>query len=83
VLFRAELDSIAATRGARVHYLIGSRVEHRMTAETLRRLVPDIASRDAYVCAPPGLAAAVRNALISAGVPRSRVHVEGFALADN
>ena len=82
VLFRAEFDSIAATRGARVHYLIGHRAEHPMTAETLRRLVPDVASRDAYVCAPPGLAEAVRNALTTAGVPRSRVHVEGFALAD-
>jgi predicted ferric reductase len=82
VLFGAELESIAARRGGRVHLLIGSRTEHPISAELLRRLVADIAGRDAYVCGPSGLAAAFQNALRAAGVPRARIHVEAFALDD-
>jgi predicted ferric reductase len=82
VLFRAELEALAARRGGRVHLLIGRRTEHPINAEVLRGLVADIADRDAYVCGPPGLAAAFRNALRAAGVPRTQIHVEGFALDD-
>jgi predicted ferric reductase len=82
VLFRAELEALAARRGGQVHLLIGSRTEHPISAELLRSLVADVAGRDAYVCGPPGLAAAFRNALRAAGVPRARIHVEAFALDD-
>jgi predicted ferric reductase len=82
VLFRAELEALARRRGGRLHLLIGSRAEHPISAELLRGLVADIACRDAYICGPPGLAAAFRNALGAAGLPRSRIHVEGFALDD-
>jgi ferredoxin-NADP reductase len=82
VLFRAELEALAERRGGQVHLLIGSRTEHPISAELLRGLVADIAGRDAYVCGPPGLAAAFRNALRAAGVPQARIHIEGFALDD-
>jgi ferredoxin-NADP reductase len=51
----------------------------RITGEALRRLVPDLTDRDVYLCASPGLASAVRDALRDAGLPRRRLHQEAFA----
>jgi len=78
LLFRAELDAISARRGARVAYVLG---EDRGTLTTagLQRLVPDLVTRDVYVCGPAGLTAAVRAALRDAGLPREQLHEERFA----
>jgi predicted ferric reductase len=81
ILFRHEFEHIAATRGAQIIYLVGRSTDpaNVMTAENLTWLVPDIRSRDVYLCAAPGLSAAARSALASAGVPRKHVHQEEFA----
>jgi predicted ferric reductase len=81
VVFRAELDAIAQQRGAEILWMIGpsSTPELAMTGANLRRLVPDIAERDVYLCASPGLSAAVRAAVREAGLPRKRLHEEAFA----
>jgi ferredoxin-NADP reductase len=50
-----------------------------MTAQNLRRLVPDVAERDVYLCASPGLSAGVRAALREIGLPPSRLHEEVFS----
>ena len=81
VALRAELDTIAAERGAVVHYVIGSRSElggDPLTPQALRRIVPGLDAIEAYVCGPPGMTAAAVAALRAAGVPRRRVHVESF-----
>ncbi|WP_084693238.1 hypothetical protein [Actinomadura atramentaria] len=77
---RAELDAVAAARGARVLYFTDDPVSHRLDLGSLRRLVPDVAAREVYLCGPPGLTAAARTALRAAGVPRGRVHAESFEL---
>jgi predicted ferric reductase len=79
LLFREELDAIAAGRRARVAYLLG---EDRtsLTPEGLHRLVPDVADRDVYLCGPPGLSDAVRAALRSAGLRAEQLHEERFGL---
>ena len=45
----------------RVHYIVGHRDDPEpaaiVTAEGLRKLVPDIAARDVYICGPGGLGA--------------------------
>lgn len=81
VVFRAELEHIARARGAQLVWMISpsSRPENTMTAATLRRLIPDVAHRDVYLCASPGLSAAVRAALRNAGLPRRHLHEEAFA----
>jgi ferredoxin-NADP reductase/DMSO/TMAO reductase YedYZ heme-binding membrane subunit len=81
VALRAELDSIAANRGAQVHYVIGSRSElggDPLTADTLRSIAPGLDAMEAYVCGPPGMTAAAVAALRAAGAPRRRIHVESF-----
>ncbi|MFD5387082.1 ferric reductase-like transmembrane domain-containing protein [Streptomyces sp. NPDC127074] len=79
---RAELDGVAATRGAIVHYVVDEPAagSSPLTAGALRGLVPDLAERDVYLCGPPGMTEAALRALHDAGVPRRRVHHESFAL---
>jgi ferredoxin-NADP reductase len=81
VVFRAELEAIARQRGAEILWMIGpsSTPELAMTGANLRRLAPDIADRDVYLCASPGLSVAVRSAVREAGLPRKRLHEEAFA----
>jgi ferredoxin-NADP reductase len=81
VALRAELDTIAAERGAVVHYVIGSRSQlggDPLTADALRRVAPGLDAMEVYVCGPPGMTAAAVAALRAAGVPRRRVHIESF-----
>ena len=81
VVFRNEIDAIARTRGAAVHYLVGSRAAlggDPLTAAGLRRLVPGLHKQDVYVCGPAGMTSSVVDALREAGVPRGRVHYESF-----
>lgn len=66
-----------------VHVLAG---DHRdpaarslLSADHLRRLVPDIARRDVFLCGPPAMADATGAALRAAGVPNRHIHVERFA----
>jgi predicted ferric reductase len=83
LVFRAELDALAARRGAEVHYVLG---DHREPANRvllgpahLRGLVPDVRSRDVYVCGPPAMTAVTEQTLRQLRVPRHQVHVERFA----
>ena len=81
VVFRDELEAIAAHRGARIVWMIGPSSDPALaiTGWNLRRLVPRLAECDVYLCASPGLGQAVRTALFRAGVPRRRIHEELFS----
>ena len=46
----------------------------------LRRTVPNIARRDVYMRGPPALTAAVRSALLTAGLSATHLHEERFKL---
>jgi ferredoxin-NADP reductase len=81
IVFREELDTIAAARGATVHYLTGSRAElggDPLAPSVLRSLVPGLADVEAYVCGPPGMTSAAVEALQAAGMPRRHIHQESF-----
>jgi predicted ferric reductase len=78
LLFRTELDAIARHRGARVLYLTGDNRD-ALAAPSLLHLVPGLIHRDVYLCGPPGLSDAVRQALIIAGHPPEYLHEERFA----
>lgn len=78
---QGELDAIAESRRAPVHYLVGASGSQApaLTARLLSELVPDLASHDVYLCGPPGMNEAAIGALREAGVPRGRIHHESFA----
>jgi ferredoxin-NADP reductase len=83
LVFRDELDRLAAHRGATVHYLVGRRGVHLpadpLSAQNLARLVPDLADQDVYLCGPTGLMRRTDEALRELGVPRGQVHAERFS----
>ncbi len=81
LVFREELDSIAAARGATVHYLVGSRAQlggDPLSPRVLRSLVPGLQRHDVYVCGPAGMTSAAVEALQAAGVPKRHIHFESF-----
>ena len=83
VIFRDELDSIAAARGSTVHYVLGD--HHGEGADLLspahlRELVPDIEERDVFLCGPPAMTEVLEHNVRGARVPRRHIHTERFAL---
>ncbi len=53
----------------------------RISADMLKRLIPDLTARPAFVCGPDAMATAVREELQKAGVPAARVMLESFTPA--
>jgi ferredoxin-NADP reductase len=78
LVFRAELEAIAARRGARIGWVLGAD-RSAMSVTGLLRTVPDLADRDVFMCGPPGLMDAVRTSLYEAGLPTEQLHEERFA----
>jgi len=78
LVLRKELDALADARGARVHYLVGSRKIHPMNARYIMKFVPAFRDSDVYVCGPTPLVEAVRDAAHSCGIPKNRFHDEAF-----
>jgi ferredoxin-NADP reductase len=67
-------------RGGRLHRLVGPRSAVQLDRASLRRLVPDVAERDVYICGPDGFSSTVERAARASGTPRAQVHREAFAL---
>jgi predicted ferric reductase len=85
VVFKDELEQLMRERRGTIHYLIGQRGSAELpvdplSAQTIRRLVPDAASRDVFVCGPPSMMERVAGILGSIGVPQDQIHFERFAL---
>ena len=82
IVFQKELDDLAARKQAAVYYRSGPRSQapDPFDPDVLRRVVPDLARHDVFICGPPGMVEAVREALRTAGVPGRRIHVEAFEL---
>ena len=81
IVFRPEIDAIAAAKDATVHYVVGTRAglgADPLSAQTLLRLVPDVLSMDVYLCGPTGMMGAAVATLTELGVPRRRLHYESF-----
>ena len=91
VAFRAELDDLARSRGARVFYAVGPRIPYRTQtwlpqsaahlseSAALLQLVPDLTENDVFICGSEGWMDAVQEAALEAGVPASRIHCERFS----
>ena len=81
LVLRGELEHIARARGAQLHFLLGPPrrgSQDHLSAERLRRLVPDIRERDVFLCGPEPMMIAAEAGLRQAGVPRRRIHQESF-----
>jgi predicted ferric reductase len=85
LVFRHELERLAAAPNVRVEYLLGERRARKRGGDplhpsVLQQLVPDAAWRDVFVCGPPGMTRAVLDSLARLGVPSRQVHTEAFRL---
>jgi ferredoxin-NADP reductase len=68
-----------------VTWLVGRRGSATMptdplSATSLGRLVPDIDSRDVFMCGPEPMMDWVERSLRELGVPSARIHSERFAV---
>ena len=86
IVFREELSQLEATHpNLRVTHVLshdpsweGER--GRIDEERIRRLAPDAAERDVYVCGPPLMMKEALKSLAAMRVPRSAIHWERFSL---
>jgi predicted ferric reductase len=79
LILRDEIARLVSERGGRLHEVVGPRSQAPLDADHLRRLVPDIAERDLYVCGPGGFMENLIAHARALGVPESRIHHEDFA----
>ncbi len=83
LVFRDELEALARERGMTIRYVLGDRNApgnaHLLSREHLRSLIPDIGTRDVYLCGPAGLVRSVTRALHKLGVPKTLIHIDEFA----
>lgn len=85
VVFKDEIEKLMHERRGTIHYLIGERGSAQLpvdplSAQMIRRLVPDVASRDVFVCGPAAMMERVDEILRSIDVPADQIHFERFAL---
>ncbi len=85
ILFRKELDALAATGNVRVAYVL-SRPDDQwrqerghVNADLLRRVTAGLADPAFYICGPPAMMASAATALREMGVPPARIFLEEFA----
>ena len=84
VIFRDELEQLSRERGVALSYVVGDHNDPAhgdlLSADHLRRLIPDLADREVYLCGPPAMADTIEKNVRRAGVPRRFIHTERFAL---
>jgi predicted ferric reductase len=86
MVFRDELQRLAARPNVRVEYVLSDRRGRRggrqdpLAPAGLRRLVPDVAERDVFVCGPAAMTRLAVESLRRLGVPPDQMHTEAFRL---
>ena len=82
-VFIDELENLSNYSGLKVFHVI-SRGEAtigekgRVSKERIRRLIPDVANRDVYICGPVSMMDDTVRAVCALGVPANRIHTERF-----
>jgi predicted ferric reductase len=78
-----EVRDLVAARGGRLQVIAGRTGDgvRPFSPDGLVGLVPDVASRDVYVCGPAAMTSAVLGALRVLRVPGRQVHAEKFSLS--
>jgi predicted ferric reductase len=78
LVLRDEIARLVGERGGRLHEVVGPRAQAPLDAPVLRGLVPDIASRDLFVCGPSGFMKEFVAQARALGVPNQQIHYEDF-----
>jgi predicted ferric reductase len=85
IIFKQELDSLSEEYGFALHYIVTEDPSFngetgRVDAEKIQRLVPDVLSRDVYLCGPAPMMGALVHILRGLGLKKSELHYEKFSL---
>lgn len=84
IIFESELRELARDSGIQLHLLTSNPTTRddlrtgRLGPELLAELVPDLAERETYVCAPAAMIDLARGWLRDLGQPAERFHAESF-----
>lgn len=85
IALKKELDNLSAKHHFPITYII-TQEEHykgekgRIDAEKIQRLVPDVTTRDIFICGPVPMMEGIKQVLLSVGVTSSQIHYEKFSL---
>jgi predicted ferric reductase len=84
LVFRQELEALARERDIIIHFVLGDHRtpgnERLMSADHLRELIPNIASREIYLCGPRAMMRTVEKSVRRLGIPSRYIHKDEFAL---
>lgn len=78
LLFRKEIADLVAHQGGRLVEMVGTRARNRLDPVQLHKLIPDIATRDVFICGPDGFAEQVERSARYLGVAGEALHRETF-----
>ncbi len=85
IIFKQELEDLAKkySNNLKVHYITSeeeSDSKFKLINEVcISCLVPDIGSREAYICGPSGMMMSLKKQLISLGINKSNIYYEKFS----
>ncbi|MBC7462157.1 MAG: ferric reductase-like transmembrane domain-containing protein [Thermoleophilia bacterium] len=74
-----EIEALVNARGGHLYRLVGNRAQWPLDARQLAKLVPDIRSRDVFVCGPEGFMESLLDAAQRLSVPMRQLHHEDYA----
>ena len=81
LIHHGEIAALVDERGGRLIELVGPRARHRLDdPRKLHRIIPDLGSRELYVCGPDRFASGVIAAARHLGLGTSSIHCESFEL---
>ncbi len=85
IVFKTELEELSSRYGAPIVNILSNEPNYTgekglLDAQSIKRLVPDLPSREVYLCGPVPMMDRLRAALVSLGVPLAKIHYEKFAL---
>jgi predicted ferric reductase len=83
--FKKEIDKLAINSNINVRYILANEKKQgfyygRLDGQTIKELVPDVLTRDVYICGPPPMMKALSSELQKLGLPSSAIHTERFSL---
>lgn len=86
IVFKQELDELAREHNARITHVL-SHDDNRdwekgyIDEEKVARLVPDVSTREVYVCGPKPMMDSIIKIAQDLGVEKRKIHYEKFSLA--
>jgi len=85
IVFKREIDEVAKKYGGKVVYVVSdepnfSGEKGRLDQEKIKALVPDLNTREVFLCGPPPMMEAVILSLKNLDTSISRIHFEKFSM---